>query len=168
MGVAVPPNVTVTSSSSVPLREGTDSVTLTCSADSVPPPTYIWVRAGGQGEVGRGPQLTIRHRVTSTPRLAVFYQYLGGTQFLAGYDVTGLLTALWTGRTRTATPALPATVSAPAAPSLSVWMSTVSSYQNFGSISTKLALLSTNHIFLPSLKMDGADCRNIYPQLCPT
>ena len=55
----VPPNATVTSSLSSPLREGRDSVTLTCSADSNPPPTYIWVRSNGLGEVGRGPTLGI-------------------------------------------------------------------------------------------------------------
>ena len=47
------------SSSSVPLRENQDSVTLTCSADSNPPPTFVWLRSGQDGEVGRGPVLTI-------------------------------------------------------------------------------------------------------------
>ena len=51
--------MTVVSSSNVPLREDEDSVTLTCSSDSNPPPTYIWVRTNGEGEVGRGPVLTI-------------------------------------------------------------------------------------------------------------
>ena len=55
----VPPNATVTSSSLSPLREGRDSVTLTCEADSNPPPTFIWVRGNGLGEVGRGPTLTL-------------------------------------------------------------------------------------------------------------
>ena len=53
------PNVTVASSSSVPLREDQDSVTLTCSADSNPPPTYVWVRENQDGEIGSGPVLTI-------------------------------------------------------------------------------------------------------------
>ena len=48
---AVPPNATVSSSSSSPLREGRDSVTLRCAADSNPPPTYIWVRGSDSGEV---------------------------------------------------------------------------------------------------------------------
>ena len=34
-------------------------MTLSCRADSNPPPTYIWVRSNGLGEVGRGSQLTI-------------------------------------------------------------------------------------------------------------
>ena len=55
----VPPNATVTSSSLSPVREGRDSVTLTCQADSNPSPTYIWVRGNGLGEVGRGPTLTL-------------------------------------------------------------------------------------------------------------
>ena len=55
----VPPNVTVVSSSSSPLVEDQESVTLTCSADANPPPTFLWVRKNGQGEVGRGPVLTI-------------------------------------------------------------------------------------------------------------
>ena len=59
-GPPVPPNVTVVSSSAAALVEGADSVILTCTADSNPPPTYLWVRKGGpQGEVGRGPVLTI-------------------------------------------------------------------------------------------------------------
>ena len=41
------------------VREGRDSVTLSCRADSNPPPTYIWVRSNGDGEVGRGAQLRI-------------------------------------------------------------------------------------------------------------
>ena len=49
----------MSSSVVTPLREGRDSVTLTCEADSNPPPTYIWVRGNGLGEVGRGPTLTL-------------------------------------------------------------------------------------------------------------
>ena len=47
------------SSVSAPVREGRDSVTLTCEADSNPAPTYIWVRGNGLGEVGRGPVLSL-------------------------------------------------------------------------------------------------------------
>ena len=47
------------SSASAPVREGRDSVTLTCEADSNPAPTYIWVRGNGLGEVGRGPVLSL-------------------------------------------------------------------------------------------------------------
>ena len=41
------------------MREGRDSVTLTCEADSNPAPTFIWVRGNGLGEVGRGPVLSL-------------------------------------------------------------------------------------------------------------
>ena len=56
---SVSPNATVRSSASAPVREGRDSVTLTCEADSNPAPTYIWVRGNGLGEVGRGPVLSL-------------------------------------------------------------------------------------------------------------
>jgi hypothetical protein len=50
----------VVTSSSDPLVEDADSVILTCTADANPPPTYLWVRKNGpDGEVGRGPVLTI-------------------------------------------------------------------------------------------------------------
>ena len=56
---SVSPNATVRSSASAPVREGRDSVTLTCEADSAPAPTYIWVRGNGLGEVGRGQVLSL-------------------------------------------------------------------------------------------------------------
>jgi len=105
-----PPNVTVVSSSAAALVEGADSVILTCTADSNPPPTYLWVRKGGpQGEVGRGPVLTISpvDRTDIDTYSCIASNSLGSSQpravsvdvhFLPNVTITAAATVLVEGR----------------------------------------------------------------------